>query len=110
GDDDFGGGFGEIAEGDEIGAERGIGPGEEVEFLGLGRNLGGIKTGRNELDDAGVRKIIANDLGEKSGVGIRAIGAMGERKKLRRIRKETNRAVFFGDNGASRGVRAEGIL
>ena len=35
GDDDFGGGFGEIAEGDEIGVEGRIGPGEFLEFAGL---------------------------------------------------------------------------
>ena len=34
-DDDFGGGFGEIAERDEIGIERGIGPGKVAKFAGL---------------------------------------------------------------------------
>src|SRR5215471_16589559 len=46
GDGDFGGGFGEVAEGDEIGIERGSSPGLFLELVGRGRNLRGIEAGR----------------------------------------------------------------
>lgn len=78
GDDDFAGGFGEIAECDEIGVEGRFGPDEELEFLRLGRNLGGVKAGRDEFDDAGKGEIFSNHRGEEGGVGGGSVGAGGE--------------------------------
>lgn len=78
-DDDFGGGFGEIAEGDEIGIERRIGPGEIVEFAGLReRRRGGIEAGADEIDYAAEGEVIARDGGEESRVGCSLIGAGSE--------------------------------
>src|SRR5258708_27641107 len=78
GDGDFGGGFGEIAEGDEVGVEGRIDPGGFLELRRLGGNLGGVEAGRDEFDDAGEGEIVANDLGEEGGVGFGVVGARGE--------------------------------
>jgi len=64
GDGDFGGGFGEIAEGDEVGVEGRIGPESFCKFVGSGRNLRGIETGGDEFDDAGEGEVFTDDLGE----------------------------------------------
>jgi hypothetical protein len=78
GDGDFGWRFGEIAEGDEVGVEGRIGPGEFLEFVGSGGNLGGIKAGRDEFDDAGEREVVADGLGKESGMSFGVVGARGE--------------------------------
>src|SRR5208337_4795979 len=62
GDDHLGGGLREIAESHEVGVERGVSPGKKLEFLGLRGNLRWIEAGRDELDDAGERQVVADDL------------------------------------------------
>jgi len=78
GDRDFGGGFGEIAEGNEVGIEGRIGPEGFCEFVGGGRNLRGIKAGRDKFDDTGEGEVVADGLGEERGVGFGVVGARGE--------------------------------
>src|SRR5258705_274118 len=65
GDDDFGGGFGEIAEGDEVGVDLGGGPIGIVQLGGLGGNLGGIEAGTDEIHDAAELQVVADRLGEE---------------------------------------------
>ena len=52
-DGDFGGSFGEIAEGEEIGVDGGLGPIEHLEFTGLGRRFGRIKVWAGKIENAG---------------------------------------------------------
>ena len=78
GDDDFSGGFGEIAKGDKIGIEGRIGPCEFLKFLRLRGNGGGIKAGRDEIHDAGEGEIVADDLGEEAGVRFGGVDARGK--------------------------------
>ena len=73
-DGDFGGGFGEIAEGEEIGVDGSLRPIEHLEFAGLGRSFGRIEAGGGEIDNAGEGEVVANDGGEESGVGFVGIG------------------------------------
>ena len=99
GDDDFGGGFGEVAEGDEVGVEGRIGPGEFLEFLGLAGDLDGIEAGRDKINDAGEGEVVANGLREEAGVGFGGVGA--------------RREVHDGDAGffdAEAGAGAEPVL
>jgi len=70
GNGDFGRGFREIAEGYEIGVDGHVGPREIAKFGGLGRRLRGIKAGRDEVENAGEGKIVADDLSEKRRVGL----------------------------------------
>ena len=77
-DDHFRRGFSEIAESNEIGIERGIGPGKETKFAGLGERLGGIKAGADEINDAGEGEVVADDGSEEGGVGVGFVGARNE--------------------------------
>jgi hypothetical protein len=77
-DGDFGRGFGEIAEGEEIGVHGRLGPIEHLEFARLGRGLRRIEAGRGEINNAGEGEVVANDGGEKSGVGFVGFGLRGE--------------------------------
>jgi len=82
GNDNFRRAFREVAESDEVGVEGRISPGEELEFLRLGRNLRGIEAGRDEFEDAGEGEVVADDLREKAGVGTgvrRSSGKIGYR-------------------------------
>ncbi len=78
-DDDFGGSFGEIAEGDEIGIERGVGPGKVAKFAGLReeRWLGGIEAGTDDIENATEGEVVANYAGEERAVsgGFRGFGS-----------------------------------
>src|SRR6266478_1994299 len=65
GDHDFGGGFGEITEGDEVGVDLGGGPIGIVKLGGLGGNLGGIEAGTDEIHDAAELQVVADYLGEE---------------------------------------------
>jgi len=94
GDRDFGGGFREIAEGDEIGVDRHVGPGKIAKFGGLRRRLRRIKTGRDEVENAGEGQIVADHLGEKSRVGFGRVGAGSEIGHC-------NARLFDAETGAS---------
>ena len=78
GDGDFGAGFGEISEGDKIGVEGRIGPGEFLEFARLRGDLNGIKAGGDEFDDAGEGEVVAHGLREEAGVGFGGFDARSE--------------------------------
>src|SRR5882762_7987521 len=65
GDDDFGGGFGEITEGDEVGVDLRGGPIGIVQLGGLGGNLGGVEAGADEIHDAAELQVVPDDLGEE---------------------------------------------
>src|SRR5262249_32253359 len=75
---DFGCGLGEIAESDEIGIDRRIGPGEVAEFIGRGRRRSGVEARADEFEDAGELKIVADDLREESGMSVGVVGAGSE--------------------------------
>ena len=77
-DGDFGGGFGEIAESEEIGVHGRLGPIEHLEFAGLGRSLGGIEAGAGEFENAGEGEVVADDGGEESGMRLGGVGFGGE--------------------------------
>src|SRR5712675_898496 len=78
GDDDFGGGFGEITEGDEVGIDLGGGPIGIVQLGGLGGNLGGIEAGADEIHDAAELQVVADDLGEELRMWLGGVLAGGE--------------------------------
>src|SRR5712675_934789 len=78
GDHDFSGGFGEIAEGDEVGVDLGGGPIGVVKLGGLGGNLGGIEAGADEIDDTTELQVVADDLGEELRMRLGGIFARGE--------------------------------
>ena len=78
GNGDFGGGFREIAEGNEVGVDGHVRPGEIAEFGGIGERLCGIKTGGDEIENAGESEVVANNLGEERGVGFGGIGTGNE--------------------------------
>jgi hypothetical protein len=67
-DGDFGSGFGEITEAEEVGVGGGIDPDGGFEF---GRDAGclrRIEAGAGHLENAGELDIVANDLGEEGSV------------------------------------------
>ena len=72
------GGFGEIAEGDEVGVGWGIGPGEVAEFGWLRRRLWRIEAGADEVDDTAELEVVTDNLGEERGVIFGLVGAWGE--------------------------------
>src|SRR5271165_2561444 len=78
GDRDLGGGFREIAEGDEVGVDGHVGPGEIAKFGRLRRRLRGIKAGRDQVENAGEGQVVADDLSEHRDVGLGRIGAGSE--------------------------------
>jgi hypothetical protein len=49
-----------------------------LEFLGLRGNLRGIEAGGNEFQDAREGEVVADDLGEETGVGAGVGGTRGE--------------------------------
>ena len=75
---DFGGGLREVAEGDHIGVERLVGPGEIFQLAGDAGHLLGIKTRADNVDDAGKLEIVAHDLAEKLRVLASGIFARNE--------------------------------
>ena len=77
-DGDFGGSFGEIAEGEEISVHGRLGPIEHLEFTGLGRSFGRIKIWAGKIENAGEGEIFANDVGEENGVRFVGIGFWSE--------------------------------
>src|SRR5260370_29461710 len=70
GDYDLAGGFGKVAEGDEVGVDLRCGP---VGIAELGRNRGdlrGIEAGADEIDYAAELQVVADDLGEELRAGF----------------------------------------
>ena len=49
-----------------------------LEFAGLGGSGGRIETGAGEIENAGEGEIVANDVGEESGVGFGVVGFWNE--------------------------------
>src|SRR5712671_3322882 len=78
GDDDFGGGFGEIAEGDEVGVDLGGGPIGIVQLGWLRGNLCGIEAGADEIHDAAELQVVADYLGEELRMRLGGVLARGE--------------------------------
>jgi hypothetical protein len=74
-DGNFGSGFGEIAEGDVVSVDLGVGPRGALEFAGLRWGLGWIETRADEIEDSAEGEIVADDLREFLGVGFGIVGA-----------------------------------
>src|SRR5277367_1047074 len=77
-DGDFGGGFGDVAEGDVAGFDVRVGPSGVLKFGRLGERLRGIEAGADKFDDAAEGEVVADDLGELLGVRLGGVGARAE--------------------------------
>ena len=77
-DGNFGSGFGEVAEGDVVGVDLGIGPGGALQFAGLRGGLGRIETWADEIEDSTEGEVVADDLGELLGMNFRIVSAWPE--------------------------------
>ena len=77
-DGNFGSGFGEIAEGDVVSVDLGVGPRGALEFAWLRGSLGGIETRADEIEDAAEREIVADDLGELLRMDFGVVRARAE--------------------------------
>ncbi len=78
GDGDFGGGFGEITESDEVGVDGHVRPSEILQLGGIGEGLRRIKAGGDKVENAGEGEVVANHLGEERGVRLGRVGSHHE--------------------------------
>ena len=77
-DGDFGSGFGEIAEGDVVSVDLGVGPRGALEFAWLRGRLGWIETRADEIEDSAEGEVIADDLRELLGMNLGVVSAWPE--------------------------------
>ena len=77
-DGHFGCGFGEIAEGEEIGVGGRIDPDRGFQFGRDARCLRWIEARTRNLENAGELEIVTHDLGKKGSMRFRCLGARGE--------------------------------
>ena len=72
---DFGRGFRDITKGHVVGFDLRISPSGVLEFGRLTERLRGVEAGTDEIENAAKGEIIADDLGELTGVGLGVVGA-----------------------------------